>query len=68
MKLADWLTKSPAGLKRIADWLEKTSVATLAIGVFQAQTALVGFMGIIVSIISGAVSYWLTLKVEKESK
>jgi hypothetical protein len=54
--------------KRGADWLGKVSVVALAIGVFQAQTTSLGFMGIIVSIISGVISFWLTLKMQKESR
>jgi hypothetical protein len=62
------ISHSTAIRKRSADWLGIISVVAFAVGVFQAQTTMVGFMGIIVSIISGAFSFWLALKMEKETK
>ena len=47
-------------LKRIADWLEKVSVAAIAVGLFQDQF----FWGVTVSVITLIGSLKLTKKVE----
>ncbi|MDR2152472.1 MAG: hypothetical protein LBO72_06600 [Helicobacteraceae bacterium] len=54
--------------KRGADWTEKFGIAALAIGLFQAQTPLIGAISIILAAIAGMTSFLLTLKVERESK
>ena len=46
-------------LKRIADWLEKVSVAGLAVGVFQDQLIL----GLIVAVIGLSLSLIITKKI-----
>jgi hypothetical protein len=45
--------------KRIADWLEKVSVAALAVGVFQGQT-----WGLWVAAASLGISLWMTKRLE----
>jgi hypothetical protein len=47
-------------LKRIADWLEKVSVAAIAVGLFQGQV----FWGIFVSAVTLVASLRLTKKLE----
>ena len=46
-------------LKRIADWLEKVSVAAIAVGIFQDQTV----WGIVVAITALAISLALTKRI-----
>ena len=45
-------------LKRVADWLEKLSVAAFAVGIFQGQT----FWGLTVAIVALSMSLALTKK------
>jgi len=47
--------------KRVADWLEKMSVAALAVGIFQGQ-----MLGVLVSTIFLGLSLWLTYRMEKK--
>ncbi|MBD5647961.1 MAG: hypothetical protein HDQ89_10275 [Desulfovibrio sp.] len=42
-------------IKRLADWLEKFSVAAAAVGVFQGSA-----FGIFVAVVSLAISLWIT--------
>jgi hypothetical protein len=51
-----------AMLKRIADWLEKVSVAALAVGVFQGQTE----RGLIMSFIAFTASLIITKRIGGE--
>lgn len=46
-------------IKRLADWLEKVSVAALAVGIFQQQTS-----GIVVAVLAFGWSMWLTKRME----
>jgi hypothetical protein len=62
------MRQSPAIHKRGADWTEKFSIAALAIGLFQAETPVIGGISIILAAIAGVSSFWLTLKIEKEGK
>jgi hypothetical protein len=62
------MSQSPAIHKRGADWTEKFSIAALAVGLFQADTPIIGAIGIILAALTGAFSFWLTLKIEKEGK
>ena len=48
-------------VKRIADWLEKVSVAAFAVGVFQYSVT-----GLIIAAFSLALSLWLTYKMEEK--
>ena len=48
-------------VKRIADWLEKVSVAAFAVGVFQYKV-----VGLVVAALSLALSLWLTKKMEEK--
>ena len=50
-------------LKRIADWLEKSSVAAFAVGIFQNQL-LLGLSAALIFLIG---SLALTIKIEKET-
>jgi hypothetical protein len=62
------ISHSSAIRKRSADWTEKFSIAALAIGLFQADAPIVGAAGIILATIAGAISFGLTLKLEKEGR
>ncbi len=48
-------------IKRLADWLEKVSVAALAVGIFQLQVS-----GFIVAIFAFGWSMWLTKRMEDQ--
>ena len=47
--------------KRIADWLEKMSVAALAVGVFQGRA-----LGVLIGAASLVISLWLTHRMERK--
>ena len=49
-------------LKRIADWLEKISVAAMAVGLFQRQP----FWGLTVAILALVASLILTKRMEED--
>jgi len=50
-------------LKRVADWMEKVSVAAFAVGIFQRQA----FLGLTMAIMALAISLLLTKKMEGSS-
>jgi hypothetical protein len=45
--------------KRVADWLEKMSVAALAVGVFQGRP-----LGVLIAAASLIISLWMTHRME----
>jgi hypothetical protein len=47
--------------KRVADWLEKMSVAALAVGIFQGQV-----LGVLIASVFLGLSLWLTHRMEKK--
>lgn len=47
-------------LKRIADWLEKVSVAAFAVGVFQGNA-----FGLAIAALALGLSLWITQRMEK---
>ena len=47
-------------VKRIADWLEKFSVLSAGIGVFQGKA-----LGVAIAVLAIAISLWLTKRMEK---
>ena len=47
-------------VKRFADWLEKVSVAALAVGLFQDKG-----WGLVVAVVAFAASMWLTKRQER---
>lgn len=61
--LRGWIKTSPAGLKRMADILEKMGVATLAIGLFREN-----YWGIPFGLICLYASFWITYDQEEKNK
>ena len=50
-------------IKRIADWLEKMSIAAFAVGIFQSRT-----LGVIIGVISLIISLWISYRLENKEK
>jgi hypothetical protein len=59
----EWLQSSVASKKRAADWLEKTSVAAIAVGIFNGQV-----IGVFVCLVALFATFWLTRIIEEEEK
>ncbi|MDO5484129.1 MAG: hypothetical protein Q4F27_04395 [Desulfovibrionaceae bacterium] len=48
-------------IKRLADWLEKMSVAALAVGIFQQKME-----GVVIAVLAFGWCIWLTKRMEKK--